>query len=100
MKFSFDVVRLRTQYHVGYGDGGFTSCQVAIRVHGNAVEDVPIGLILLVIYGDANGAQTWMVHVRGTLLILGRLMPLLGFSSPCLPLAPLRHERHLVRVVC
>ena len=23
VKFSFDVVRLRTQYHVGYGDGGF-----------------------------------------------------------------------------
>ncbi|STV52060.1 inner membrane protein [Klebsiella pneumoniae] len=22
VKFSFDVVRLRTQYHVGYGDGG------------------------------------------------------------------------------
>ncbi len=24
VKFSFDVVRLRTQYHVGYGDGGFS----------------------------------------------------------------------------
>lgn len=47
VKFSFDVVRLRTQYHVGYGDGGFSELQVAIRVHGNAVEYVPIGLILL-----------------------------------------------------
>lgn len=33
VKFSFDVVRLRTQYHVGYGDGGFSELQVAIRVH-------------------------------------------------------------------
>ena len=46
VKFSFDVVRLRTQYHVGYGDGGFSELQVAIRVHGNAVEYVPIGLHL------------------------------------------------------
>ncbi|WP_181960684.1 MAPEG family protein, partial [Klebsiella pneumoniae] len=40
IKFSYDVVRLRTQYRVGYGDGGFSELQVAIRVHGNAVEYV------------------------------------------------------------
>ena len=40
IKFSFDVVRLRTQYHVGYGDGGFSELQVAIRVHGNAVDHI------------------------------------------------------------
>ncbi|HBR1767948.1 TPA: MAPEG family protein [Klebsiella quasipneumoniae subsp. similipneumoniae] len=78
MKFSFDVVRLRTQYHVGYGDGGFSELQVAIRVHGNAVEYVPIGLILL-LFMEMNGAQTWMVHVCGILLILGRLMHSWGF---------------------
>lgn len=42
IKFSWDVVRLRTQYRVGYGDGGFSELQVAIRVHGNAVEYVPL----------------------------------------------------------
>jgi len=84
VKFSFDVVRLRTQYHVGYGDGGFSELQVAIRVHGNAVEYVPIGLILL-LFMD-------FIDCRAT-------DALLGFSSPRLLLAPLRHERHLVRVV-
>ena len=78
VKFSFDVVRLRTQYHVGYGDGGFSELQVAIRVHGNAVEYVPIGLILL-LFMEMNGAQTWMVHVCGILLIVGRLMHSWGF---------------------
>ena len=47
IKFSWEVVRLRTQYRVGYGDGGFRELQGAIRVHGNAVEYVTIGLILL-----------------------------------------------------
>lgn len=27
MKFSFDVVRLRMQYRVAYGDGGFSELQ-------------------------------------------------------------------------
>ena len=57
IKFSFDVVRLRMQYRVGYGDGGFSELQVAIRVHGNAVEYVPIGLILL-LFMEMNGALT------------------------------------------
>ena len=42
MKFSFDVVRLRMQYRVAYGDGGFSELQSAIRIHGNAVEYIPI----------------------------------------------------------
>ncbi|EGI45532.1 inner membrane protein YecN, partial [Escherichia coli H591] len=42
MKFSFDVVRLRLQYRVAYGDGGFSELQSAIRIHGNAVEYIPI----------------------------------------------------------
>lgn len=36
MKFSFNVVRLRMQYRVAYGDGGFSELQSAIRIHGNA----------------------------------------------------------------
>lgn len=31
IKFSFDVVRLRMQYRVSYGDGGFSELQSAIR---------------------------------------------------------------------
>ncbi len=56
----------------------FSELQVAIRVHGNAVEYVPIGLILL-LFMEMNGAQTWMVHVCGILLIVGRLMHSYGF---------------------
>ncbi len=98
VKFSFDVVRLRTQYHVGYGDGGFSELQVAIRVHGNAVEYVPIGLILL-LFMEMNGAQTWMVHVCGILLIIRRLMHSWGFHHHVYYWRRFRHERHLVRVV-
>ena len=32
MKFSFDVVRLRLQYRVAYGDGGFSEALFAFMV--------------------------------------------------------------------
>ncbi|VFS58532.1 Inner membrane protein yecN [Raoultella planticola] len=47
-------------------------------MHGNAVEYVPIGIILL-LFMEMNGAQNWMVHVCGILLIAGRLMHSYGF---------------------
>ncbi|ELY2860100.1 MAPEG family protein [Cronobacter sakazakii] len=78
MKFSFDVVRLRMQYRVAYGDGGFSELQSAIRIHGNAVEYLPIGLLLL-LFIEMNGAQNWMLHVCGLLLLVGRLMHYYGY---------------------
>ncbi|ELY3729200.1 MAPEG family protein [Cronobacter sakazakii] len=78
MKFSFDVVRLRMQYRVAYGDGGFSELQSAIRIHGNAVEYLPIGLLLL-LFMEMNGAQNLMLHVCGLLLLVGRLMHYYGY---------------------
>lgn len=78
MKFSFNVVRLRMQYRVAYGDGGFSELQSAIRIHGNAVEYIPVALVLL-LFMEMNGAETWMVHICGIILIAGRLMHYYGF---------------------
>jgi len=80
IKFSFDIARLRMLYRVSYGDGGFSELQTAIRVHGNAVEYLPTALILL-LFMEMNGAETWMVHVCGLLLILGRLMHYYGLHQ-------------------
>ncbi len=38
--------------------------QTAIRVHGNAIEYIPISLILLLLM-EMNGAQVWMIHICG-----------------------------------
>jgi len=73
IKLSFDVVRLRMQYRVSYGDGGFSELQTAIRIHGNAVEYLPAGLILL-LFMEMNGAETWMVHGHARVPPLPRLV--------------------------
>ncbi|MEX6161911.1 MAPEG family protein [Proteus mirabilis] len=79
IKLSLNVVKLRTQYRVAYGDGGFYELQTAIRVHGNAVEYIPISMILLLIM-EMNGAFVWMVHICGSILIAGRLLHSYGLK--------------------
>lgn len=80
IKLSYDVVRLRMQYHVAYGDGGFYELQTAIRVHGNAVEYIPIAVVLLVIL-EMNGAEVWMINLCGLMLMTGRLMHYYGLRN-------------------
>jgi uncharacterized membrane protein YecN with MAPEG domain len=53
----------------------------------------------LLLFMEMNGAQTWMVHVCGMLLIAGRLMHYYGFHHRLIPLASFRHERDVVFVV-
>lgn len=80
IKLSLNVVRLRNQYRVSYGDGGFYELQTAIRVHGNAIEYIPIALILL-IFMEMNGAQIWMIHLCGLILIAGRVLHSYGLKN-------------------
>ncbi len=66
------------QYRVAYGDGGFSELQSAIRIHGNAVEYIPIAIVLM-LFMEMNGAETRMVHICGIVLLAGRLMHYYGF---------------------
>lgn len=80
IRLSLNVVRLRNQYRVSYGDGGFYELQTAIRVHGNAIEYIPIALILL-LFMEMNGAQVWMIHLCGLILIAGRVLHSYGLKN-------------------
>lgn len=80
LKFLLDVVRLRRQYRVSIGDGGVSDLQLAIRIHGNAVENIPIAMFLLVMM-EMNGADIWMLHLLGLFFFFGRLMHAYGLRS-------------------
>ncbi|EPL9568011.1 MAPEG family protein [Providencia rettgeri] len=80
LRLSLNVVKLRNQYRIAYGDGGFYELQTAIRVHGNAIEYIPISLILLLLM-EMNGAQVWMIHICGLILIAGRLLHSYGLKN-------------------
>lgn len=80
LRLSLHVVKLRNQYRVSVGDGGFSELQTAIRVHGNAIEYIPISLILLLLM-EMNGAKVWMIHVCGILLIASRMLHSYGLKN-------------------
>ncbi|MTC28003.1 MAPEG family protein [Providencia alcalifaciens] len=80
LRLSLNVVKLRNQYRVSVGDGGFSELQTAIRMHGNAIEYIPISLILLLLM-EMNGAKVWMIHVCGIVLIASRILHSYGLKN-------------------
>ena len=73
------VTLRRRAVQVGIGNGGDAILAQRIRVHANAVEYVPLALILLLIL-ELNQTQPLLIHVFGCLLIAGRLVHAYGLS--------------------
>lgn len=80
MKFTLNVVRFRRQHKVAFGDGDHHDLNMAIRIHGNAIETIPLALLLLVTL-EMNGADVWMVHLTGILFFIGRFLHAYGLRN-------------------
>jgi uncharacterized membrane protein YecN with MAPEG domain len=64
------------------GDGGDPEMQRAVRVHANAAEYIPAGLVgvtLLALFGEATPA--WLIHSAGGSLTLGRILHAIGLTA-------------------
>lgn len=73
------VARQRGISKVGIGTGGDEALERASRVHGNAVENIPIVLILLGL-AEACGSSIVFLHGIGIALTLGRLLHAWGLT--------------------
>ncbi len=69
---SFKIIKLRFKLKIGVGDGGDKLLIKAIRIHGNFSEYIPLSLLLLACY-EINGAETFILHILGSVLFLGRV---------------------------
>ena len=67
------VVRLRRGLKIGIGDGGNRDLARAIRVHGNAIESIPLFLILLAVY-EINGGNVTLLHILGGVFFVSRVL--------------------------
>lgn len=74
------VARQRGRSQVGLGTGGDATLERAIRIHGNAVESIPIVLILLGL-AEACGSSPILLHGIGLALTLGRLFHIWGLTQ-------------------
>ena len=73
---------LRGRYKVSLGDGEgkFPRLQEAVRMHGNAAETIPLGIILL-FFVDATGYSIYIVHGIGIALLAGRILHPIGLMN-------------------
>ena len=71
---------MRGRKKISVGDGGDIEMLEAMRAHSNAVEYIPIGLILIGLI-ELNGANPIFLHVLGAVLVLTRIAHPLGLKA-------------------
>ncbi len=77
---SYRVVRMRMKYRVGLMDGGHLELTQAIRVHGNAIEWIPMFLILLACAESHHLATHWL-QAAGILFLIARSLHIYGITN-------------------
>lgn len=75
------VSRTRKRSHVSLGTGDDPMLERTMRAHGNFVEYVPLGLLLLLLM-ELKGLEIWALHVFGLMLLIGRLLHAYGMIRP------------------
>ena len=73
------VVRQRVLVEMATGDADETNLNRSIRVHGNFVEYVPLGLILM-LCAELQSAPAVAVHAMGLTLLIARVAHAVGMS--------------------
>lgn len=74
------VIWLRNTRKVGIGSGGDEQLARAIRAHANAIEYLPIALLLLLIL-ELDQTRPALLHLFGIVLIVARIIHALGLSA-------------------
>lgn len=76
---SIRIIRIRWQERVGLGIGESKALEVAVRVHGNFVEYVPLALILLALV-EFSAASPVLLYGLGGLLFVARVCHAIGLT--------------------
>ena len=80
---ALNVVKLRRAYKVGIGSSqndDHEKLNLAIRVHGNFSEYIPLGLIMLMLL-EMISLDWIFIHALGGGLLLGRILHCLGLGK-------------------
>lgn len=77
---AYNVTRHRQRAKVSIGTGEDAGLEQACRVHGNAVEYIPVGLIALALLALLD-TSPMIIHVLGFALTLGRGLHAYGLLS-------------------
>ncbi|MEO1456857.1 MAG: MAPEG family protein [Pseudomonadota bacterium] len=70
---AFAVIKQRRAHKVSIGSGGVKLLEEAMRAHGNAVETVPLAILLLAL-SESLGTPALLLHLAGLGLLAGRVL--------------------------
>ena len=73
------VIAYRRSHKIGMGDGDDAELRKRMRAHGNAIEYLPFGLLLLLVL-ELNQTLPLLLHAFGCLLLVARLAHAWGVS--------------------
>lgn len=77
---SLNVIKVRTSTHILLGDGDNEQLKTAIAAQFNAIEYIPIALLLLFVL-DYNNANLIIVHALAIVFFTGRIIHAKGLLS-------------------
>lgn len=80
---SLNVIKIRRKHRVSVGDGENAELKTAMAAQSNAVEYIPITLLLIYAL-EYNGANLLFIHLAGILLIIGRMVHARGLLGETL----------------
>jgi len=69
--FAINVTATRMKLRISLGDGGNSLMSRAMRIHGNAIEYIPVALLLMIAY-ELNGGSRVVLHIAGIALVASR----------------------------
>ncbi|KFA98530.1 MAPEG family protein [Vibrio sp. ER1A] len=70
---AFQVIKQRRINQIAYADGGVEGLQIARSAQGNAMDYIPITLILMALV-EYNGAPAIWIHLTGLSFVIGRIL--------------------------
>ena len=77
---AFRVGAMRGKLNISLGDGGNPQMLEAIRRHGNAIEYVPMAVLLIALL-EVNDANLIFLHTLGVVLVLSRILHPMGLKT-------------------
>jgi len=81
---AINVTVHRWRVRVPIGQGTDPLMARVIRVHGNAVEYIPVALLLMLLY-EINGGRALLLHTAGITLTVGRILHAWGLTRMARP---------------
>jgi uncharacterized protein len=71
----------RVQHKISVGTAGNEKLELAVRMHGNNAEFVPLAVVMLLVAELSGGSNLWL-HVLGGSLLVARILHVLGLPRP------------------